>query len=92
MLIEGSNGTLRLNGDGELFKRNFGSNKEVKIRYKWQKKGFAGDSVFKCQSHILQHYLDGKKLYNSANDYLQNLKIEENIYKSNLMGKLLKTD
>ena len=92
MLIEGTNGTLRLNGDGELFKRNFGSNKESKISYKWQKKGFAGDSVFKCQSHILQHYLDDKNLYNSANDYLQNLKIEDYIYKSNLMGKLLKTD
>ena len=24
MLIEGSNGSLRLNGDGELFKRKFG--------------------------------------------------------------------
>ena len=90
MLVEGSDGSLRLNGDGELFKRNFGSNKEVKIRYKWQKKGFAGDSVFKCQSHILQHYMDRKNLYNSANDYLQNLKIEEYIYKANLMGKLLK--
>ena len=29
MLIEGSNGTLRLNGNGELFKRKFGSNKDV---------------------------------------------------------------
>ena len=90
MLIEGSNGTLRLNGDGELFKRNFGSNKEFKISYKWQKKGFAGDSVFKCQSHILRHYLDDTNLYNSANDYLQNLKIEDYIYKSNLTGRLLK--
>ena len=90
MLIEGSNGSLRLNGDGELFKRNFSSNREVKIRYKWQKIGFAGDSVFRCQSHILQHYLDCKNLYNSGNDYLQNIKIEEYIYKSNLMGKLLK--
>ena len=35
MLIEGSNGTLRLNGNGELFKRKFGSNKEVKIYYKY---------------------------------------------------------
>ena len=92
MFIEGSKGTLRLNRNGELFKRNFGSNKEVKISYKWQKKGFAGDSVFKCQSHILEHYLDGKNLYNSGNDYLQNLKIEEYVYKSNLVGKLLETN
>ena len=78
MLIEGSNGTLRLNGNGELFKRKFGSNKELKINYKWDDKGFAGDSVFKCQRHILKHYLEGKILYNSANDYLnKNLKIEK---------------
>ena len=90
MLIEGSNGTLRLNGNGELFKRKFGSNKEYKISYKWDKKGFAGDSVFKCQSHILNHYINKKKLFNSAIDYLENLKIEKYIYKSNSTGKMLK--
>ena len=31
MLIEGSNGTLRLNGDGEIFYRKFSENKEKKI-------------------------------------------------------------
>ena len=92
MLIEGSNGSLRLNGNGELFKRKFGSNDEVKINYKWDNKGFAGDSVFRCQRHILKHYLEGKILYNSANDYLKNLKIENYIYKSNLIGKILNTN
>ena len=90
MIIEGSNGTLRLNGNGELFKRKFGSNKEFKINYKWDKKGFAGDSVFKCKSHILDYYINEKTLYNSANDYLENLKIEEYIYKSNSSGKIIK--
>ncbi len=90
MIIEGSNGTLRLNGNGELFKRKFGSNKELKISYKWDNKGFAGDSVFKCQQHILEHYLRGKILFNNANDYLKNLKIEKDIYKSNSLGKVLK--
>ena len=90
LIIEGSSGTLRLNGNGDLFKRNFGSNKEIKISYKWDKKGFAGDSVFKCQSHILDHYIKGKVLFNSANDYLKNLKVEHFIYKSNSTGKILK--
>ena len=90
MTIEGSNGTLRLNGNGELFKRKFGSNKEVKIRYKWNNKGFAGDSVYRCQHHIVEHYLKGKKLHNSANDYLHNLLIESYIYQSNSVGKILK--
>ena len=91
MVIEGSNGTLRLNGDGELFERKFSSNKELKISYKWDNKGFAGDSVFKCQRHIIEHYLNGKTLYNSGNDYLLNLKIEKYLYKSNSKGKILKT-
>ena len=90
MIIEGSDGTLRLNGDGELFKRKFSCNKESKIKYKWEKKGFAGDSVFKCQQHIIDHFLNGKTLYNNGNDYLENLKIEEYLYESNSVGKLLK--
>ena len=90
MVIEGSDGTLRLNGNGELFKRKFGSNKEFKINYKWDNKGFAGDSVYKCQRHIIKHYLKGTKLHNSANDYLENLKIENYIYESNSVGKILK--
>ncbi len=90
MLIEGSNGSLRLNGDGELFKRKFGSNKESKISYNWDNKGFAGDCVFKCINHILEHYTQGKVLFNSASDYLENLKIEDYIYKSNSEGKILK--
>ena len=90
MLIEGSNGSLRLNGDGEIFKRKFACNKELKINYKWDNKGFAGDSVYKCQSHIINHYIKGKTLFNSAIDYLENLKIEKYIYKSDRMGKTLK--
>ena len=89
MVIEGSKGTLRLNGNGELFKRKFGSNKELKISYKWDKKGFAGDSVFKFQRHILDHFNRGKVLFNSGIDYLENLKVEKYIYKSNSKGKIL---
>ncbi len=92
MLIEGSNGSLRLNGDGEIFKRKFACNKELKINYKWDNKGFAGDSVFRCQNHIVDHFTKGTKLFNSANDYLENLKIEEYIYKSNSLKKILQTN
>ena len=92
MVIEGSKGTLRLNGNGELFKRKFGSNKELKISYKWDKKGFAGDSVFKFQRHILDHFNRGKILFNSGIDYLENLKVEKCIYKSNSLGKILNVE
>ena len=89
MLIEGSNGSLRLNGDGELFNRKFACNKELKINYKWDNKGFAGDSVFRCQSHIVDYFTKGTKLFNCGNDYLENLKIEKYVYKSNFVKKIL---
>lgn len=89
MLIEGSMGTLRLNGNGEIFTRRFGDNIEKKVSYKWIKKGFAGDSVFQCQKHLLDHFLKGEKLINSAEEYLDNLKAEDYIYKSNHKKRLL---
>ena len=90
MLIEGSNGTLRLNGDGEIFYRKFSENKEKKIIHKWKNKGFAGDSVFYYQKHLLDYFVYDKKLNNEAKDYIENLKIEDSIYKSNSCARVIK--
>ena len=92
MLIEGSNGSLRLNGNGEIFYRKFGQNEEKKIVYTWNNKGFAGDSVFYYQKHLLDHFVNDKKLYNEAKDYIENLKIEDLIYKSNASNRLTKIE
>ena len=89
MLIEGSKGTIRLNGNGEIYLRKFGDNRELKIDYECEKKGFAGDSVFNCQKHILRHFLEGERLVNGAQEYLNNIKIEEAIYKSNKLKKVI---
>jgi hypothetical protein len=90
MLIEGSNGTLRLNGDGEIFYRKFSENKEKKIIHKWKNKGFAGDSVFYYQKHLLDYFVYDKELNNEAKDYIENLKIEDSIYKSNSCTRVIK--
>ena len=87
LLVEGSDGSIRLNGDGELFFRVFGTNSETKVDYKWVDKGFAGDSVYFCQKHILDSIYYGGAVANSGLKYLQNLKIEEAIYASNHEGK-----
>ena len=89
MLIEGSKGTIRLNGDGEIFFRKFNENNEKLIKYEWSSKGFAGDSVFHYQKHVVNHFTKGEHLINSAEDYIQNLKIEDSIYKSNKNKKLI---
>ena len=89
MLIEGSNGTIRLNGNGEIFFRKFQENNEKLIKYKWSKKGFGGDSVFHYQKHVIEHFTKGKDLVNSAEEYIKNLIIEDIIYKSDKFKKLV---
>jgi len=90
MLIEGSKGSLRLNGNGEIFYRKFSENEEKIIVYEWHNIGFAGDSVFFYQKHLLDHFVNGQELVNEAKDYLENLKIEYLIYNSNTYNRLIK--
>ena len=89
MIVEGSKGTIRLNGNGEIFFRKFQENNEKLIKYKWSNKGFAGDSVFHYQKDVMEHFTKGKHLANSAEEYLNNLIIEDAIYKSNKYKKLV---
>lgn len=82
MLVEGENGTLRLDGYGRLFFRRFGENAEEEIAYEWERRGFAGDSVYKLQRHVADHLRHGRPVMNTGRDYLVNLRIEEAIYRS----------
>ncbi len=89
MCIEGSRGTLRLNGDGEIFFRDHGSNSENRVAYDWADTGFGGDCVYRTQRHIIDHIVHGKPVMNSARDYLANQKIVELIYRADRTGKRL---
>jgi hypothetical protein len=62
MLLEGSEGVLRLDGRGRIFVRGRCPSKEVQHEYAWQRKGFAGDSVYQCQQHVVQHLLTGRRV------------------------------
>lgn len=86
MLIEGSDATLRLDGDGNMFLRKHGYDVEMQLDYDWENRGFAGDSVYMLLRHVVQHVLAGAPVMNTAREYLTNLKIEEAIYKSNETG------
>lgn len=86
MLVEGEAGTLRLDGYGRLFRRAFGENEEGEIAYHWENRGFAGDSVFLLQRHVVDHILEGAPVVNTARDYLVNLAVEEAIYRSSSRG------
>ncbi len=87
LLVEGSAGGLRLDGDGRLFRRDFGSNEERPHPYHWEKRGFAGDSVLALQQHVVAHLLHGAPLENSGSAYLANLEIEDAVYRSAASGQ-----
>lgn len=86
LLVEGSAGVIRLDGDAQLFFRPFGSNREEVVPYDWANVGFAGDSVLRLQKHVVDHLQGRGPVVNRARDYLVNLRIEEAIYRSSRRG------
>ncbi len=91
LLLEGTSGSLRLDGDGGLWRRGHEGIEEPHV-YEWQNSGFGGDCVYALQRHVLAHLLEGAPLENSGRDYLQNLMIEELIYRSAETGRFLSID
>lgn len=87
MVIEGVRGTLRLDGNGKILFRAFETNEEKLIWNDSPTIGFAGDSVFNTQKHILEHMSHGSPIMNTARQYLENIEVEEAIYESNKEGK-----
>ncbi len=86
MLIEGSDLVLRLDGWGRIFLRSKGKI-ESEHYYTWINKGFAGDSVFECQSHLLKCMIENINSPILARNYLRNFEIEEAIYNSDQNGE-----
>jgi predicted dehydrogenase len=82
MMIEAERGVLRLDGDGNLFERMLHSNAWRLIDFEKSTAGFAGDSVYRLQRHVIDHLSKGSPVANSAGDYLANLVIEDAIYRS----------
>ncbi|MEM9970884.1 MAG: Gfo/Idh/MocA family oxidoreductase [Pseudomonadota bacterium] len=81
-LIEGTEGTLTLRGDGSVAFRAFGSGDETALLGPDTWEGFGGDCVNALQSHVISGLVDGTTLENTARDYLQVLRIEDAIYRS----------
>ena len=82
MEVEGEAGTLRLDGDGRITRRAHGANAWIEVNYDWQNVGFGGDCVFALQRHVADVLLGDGTLENTARDYLDNLRIEDAIYRS----------
>ncbi|MEM7732329.1 MAG: Gfo/Idh/MocA family oxidoreductase [Pseudomonadota bacterium] len=89
-LVEGTQGTLRLLGDGSVRLRRFGAQKDAELLPPDTWEGFGGDCVHALQSHVVSGVLEGAGLENTARDYLTVLEVEEAIYASARAGSKVK--
>ncbi len=89
-LLEGSQGVVSLSGDGQLVLRRFGQHKNTVLLSAKEWSGFAGDSVYAFQEHVVASMLDNAMLENTAKDYMSVLDMVEQVYESNISGKRLR--
>jgi predicted dehydrogenase len=81
LVIEGSEGALRLDGFARIFRRRRGG-REQEHGYAWENRGYAGDSVHALQSHVVDHLRDGSPVENTAAEYLRAMDVEAAVYRA----------
>jgi D-apiose dehydrogenase len=87
MIVEGSAGFLRLDGEGRLFRRDHGSNDERPHAFEWQDIDFGGDCVYRTQRAFIDALTSGTVPANRADQYLANILIEDAVYRSHADGR-----
>jgi predicted dehydrogenase len=87
MWLEGSGGVLRLDGDARLWwKPHHGT--EVEHRYdRGPDDAFGGGACERLQRHMVRHLTEGAPLENAAREYLENLRVQEAVYRSHAEGR-----
>lgn len=88
-LVEGSAGTIALDGFGNLTFRAMGSQQWEAFGGSSPTGGFGGDSVFALQKHVADHLLRGSPVENDAASYLRNIEIEYALYDSAAAGQVV---
>ena len=82
MEIDGSGGTLRLDGNGVIRLRAYGSNDWAEHRYDWHDHHFGGDCVYLTSKAILESFQSGQPAETEARSYLRNIELVEAAYQS----------
>jgi len=90
MWLEGSEGVLRLDGDGRLWLKPHGAAERAES-FPWQDRGFAGDSVYALIRHVVDHLRRGVPVENAGRHYLRNIEIEDAIYRAHETGQRIET-
>ena len=90
-LIEGSEGSIRLDGDGLIFIQKLGE-KPVEHKYEHEMINFSGDCVYFTQRHFVDCLLNDKPFVTDSRTYLKNIRIEEALYKSAATGEAVRIE
>ena len=85
-LLEGSEATLALTGDGTLWVRRATQVQAHALPAPWRRDIFGGDCAHALQLHVTAHLLEGKPIENRAAAYLRNMEIVEAAYLSARSG------
>jgi predicted dehydrogenase len=86
-LFEGTQGTLRLQGDGAVYLRKFGMIEEHLVLGPDTSGTFGGDCAHLLQAHVVGVLEGVGSFENLSGDYLDVLRIEEAIYRSAQTGR-----
>lgn len=86
-LLEGTEGEIRLAGDGALSIRARGEGEFSPLAPAPEAKDFGGGCVEALQAHVLAALRDGAPLENTAAEYVRNLEIVEAIYRAAESGQ-----
>lgn len=81
-LLEGTNGQISLDGNGEVTFRKFGETRTRVLLEAKQWQGFAGDCVYALQDHVVNALLEGSALENQAAEYLPVVELVDRVYAS----------
>ena len=84
--IDGSLGTLTLDGDGMVAFRAHGQNEAAAIPVEMRRERFGGGCVGALQAHVVTGLRGDASLENTGRAYLRNLEIVEAIYASSETG------
>ena len=80
-LLEGTNGSIRLYGNGKITIQKLGED-EKEHPYYHENKEFAGDCVYITQKHFIDNLRSGNEFETNGDDYLKSLRVQEAVYLS----------
>lgn len=88
-MVEGSEGTIRLNPDGRITIQRLGEEEKNHV-YEHNHIDFAGDCVYATQRHFIDKMLSGEPFEPNGMDYLRSIAVQEAIYQSSAENQVKK--